>query len=153
MKRILAILLAIALALPGTAFAQPQRIDDTGSQVLGGLVRMQWESETPSATSPNMLQGQITVLVRLDMSPWLGQRGRVYHVLSKQPTPVEARWTTRGVLLPGTVRDGERTLVYAGTVSADRLEDTFTLLIRANGDLLSQPEQLEFSFEFEPEGS
>jgi hypothetical protein len=91
--------------------------------------------------------------VRLDTSPWNGRRGRIYHQLSRQGNPVTVSWTTRGPLLPGEVRDGERTLVYTGLVSTDLLEDTFLLTITANADQLSRLDQLEFSFEFEPEGS
>jgi hypothetical protein len=97
--------------------------------------------------------GKVTVLVRLDTAPLRGRRGRLFHVLSKQPSPVQAEWTTRGVLLPGSVADGERTLVYAGLIDQDLIEDTLQLTIIADGKLLSRPEQLEFSFEFEPEGS
>lgn len=145
-------MIALLALCSAPAMAQSQRVDDSGTQVLGGLVRMKWESVAPQPGKANLLVGQITVLVRLDMSPWRGRRGRLYQELSKQPSPVTASWTTRGALLPGAVRDGERTLVYAGSVDADRFEDTFILTIQADADLLSRPEQLEFSFTFEPEG-
>lgn len=134
-----------------TAQAQAVRIDDSSSQVLSGLVRMKWENPAPG--SGDMLVGQVTVLVRLDTSPFKGRSGRIYHVLGRQATPVEASWTARGPLLPGAVSEGERTLVYAGPITTDLIEDTFVLTIRADGNLLSRPEQLEFSFEFEAEGS
>ena len=44
-----------AAAVEGTA----QRVDDSGSQVLGGLVRMQWLDASPG--SSNLMAGQVTV--------------------------------------------------------------------------------------------
>lgn len=149
---VLAALLALLLC-PGPAQAESHRVDDSASQVLGGLVRMKWETAAPQPGRANMLVGQVTILVRLDMSPWKGRSGRLYHQLEKQPSPVLASWTTRGALLAGELRDGDRTLVYAGLVTTDRMEDTFVLTLRADADLLSRPELLEFSFVFEPEGT
>lgn len=142
-----------ALLLPFGAQAQAQRIDDSGTQVLGGVVRLKWQKAAPAPGEPNLLVGQVTVLVRLDVSPWKGRRGRIYHQMSRQGNPVTASWTTRGALLPGEVRDGERTLVYAGLVTGDLIEDTLVLTLTANADQLSRLDQLEFSFEFEPEGN
>ena len=150
MSRLLPLLLCLLLAAPA-ALAQAIPVDDSSSQVLGGLVRMEWEDPAPGRS--DRLMGRVTVLVRLDTAPLRGRRGRIFHVLAPQSTPVQAEWTTRGVLLPGTVADGERTLVYAGAIDQDLIEDTFQLTIIADGRLLSRPEQLEFSFEFEPEGS
>lgn len=134
----------------GAARAQAVRLDDSASQVLTGLVRMQWEDPAPGRS--DMLVGQVTVLVRIDTSELRGRSGRIFHVLGRQATPVEASWTARGPLLPGQLKDGERALVYAGPISTDLLEDTFVLTLRADANLLSRPEQLEFHFEFEADG-
>jgi hypothetical protein len=147
----LALLLA-ALAAPLPAMAQAQRVDDSASQVLSPLVRMKWEDLAPGGS--NDLVGQVTVLVRLDVSPWRGRNARIYHVLSPQPQGrVHASWTTRGALLAGSLRDGERTLVFSGPITTDMLEDTFVIQLRADGDQMVRPEQLEFSFEIEAEGT
>ncbi|HEY9142968.1 MAG TPA: hypothetical protein VIM90_02925 [Arenimonas sp.] len=151
MIRIL-VLAALLLGASSAALAQQAvRLDDSSSQVLSGLVRMKWEDPAPGRS--DMLVGQVTVLVRLDTSPFKGRSGRIYHVLGRQATPVEASWTARGPLLPGAVRDGERTMVYAGPITTDLIEDTFVLTLRADANLLSRPEQLEFHFEFEAEGT
>ncbi|GAB2659454.1 hypothetical protein [Arenimonas aestuarii] len=128
----------------------PQRVDDSASQVLGGLVRMQWMDAAPG--NGNLMAGQVTVLARLDTSPWLGRNVRIYQVLDKQATPVRVEWTTRGPLLPGALSDGERALVYAGPVAEGSLSDTFVLTIFADGSLLERPEVLDFHFEIELEG-
>lgn len=148
MSRLAILTLLLALAAP-SARAETLRVDDSASQVLSGLVRMNWENPAPGRG--DAVVGQVTVLVRLDTSPFRGRSGRLYHVLDRQATPVEASWTARGPLLPGTLHDGERALVYAGPITTDRIEDTFVLTLRADGNLLSRPEQLRFHFEFEPE--
>lgn len=156
MSRALALLLLAAClaCLPRTGLAQQaHRVDDSASQVLGGLVRMKWKDVRPGPGASNELVGQTTVLTRLDMSPFRGRSGRLFMVLGPQSGPVRASWTTRGVLLPGELRDGERTLVYAGLVGADLFEDTMVLTITASADVFAQPDRLEFHFEFEPEGS
>jgi len=56
---------------------------------------------------------------------------------------------TQGRLLPGAVRSGERTLVHAGLIDADTLEDTLRLSIQADGRDLARGEQLAFSFEID----
>ena len=144
------IFIALFLLSAGAARAQAVRLDDSASQVLTGLVRMQWEDPAPGRS--DMLVGQVTVLVRIDTSELRGRSGRIFHVLGRQATPVEASWTARGPLLPGQLKDGERALVYAGPISTDLLEDTFVLTLRADANLLSRPEQLEFHFEFEADG-
>lgn len=147
-----ACLLLLLLLAPVPVLAQAaERLDDSASQVLSGLVRMKWEHPAPGAG--DALVGQVTVLVRIDTSAQQGRSGRIFHVLKGQATPVEASWTTRGVLLPGQVKDGERTLVYAGPITSPMMEDTFVLTIRADANLLSKPEQLEFHFEFEGDGA
>lgn len=151
MIRILA-LAALMFCASSVALAQQAvRLDDSSSQVLSGLVRMKWEDPAPGRS--DMLVGQVTVLVRLDTSPFKGRSGRIYHVLGREATPVQASWTARGPLLPGALSDGERALVYAGPITTDLIEDTFVLTLRADANLLSRPEQLEFHFEFEAEGS
>ena len=151
MIRSLAITMLLCAAATTAQAQQAVRMDDSSSQVMSGLVRMKWEDPAPGRS--DMLVGQLTVLVRLDTSPFKGRSGRIYHALGRQATPVEASWTTRGPLLPGAVREGERALVYAGLITTDMIEDTFVLTLRADASLLSRPEQLEFHFEFEAEGS
>ena len=56
-----------------------------------------------------------------------------------------------GPLLPGTLRDGERTLVYSGPIASNRLEDTFRMTIQADGERVLRPQDLVFSFEIELE--
>ena len=153
MNRLLtvALLIAACCASP-VASAQAYPVDDAGSQVLGGNVRMKWDSVLPRPGQPSTMTGRMTVLVRLDVSPWRGRSGRIYKKLAPQPSgPVLAQWTSRGVLLPGQLRDGERTLIYSGPIVADRLEDTLMVTLQADGDRLPDQSQLSFTFEIELE--
>jgi hypothetical protein len=51
--------------------------------------------------------------------------------------------------LPGELRSGERTLIYAGPIQTDTLEDTLRLAIQADGRKLRRDEQLAFAFEID----
>lgn len=156
MTRLAAILLAATMTLlvflPSPAKAQALPVDDSASQVLGSTLRLRWDEPMPIAGRAPTLSGTVTVLVRLDVRPWRGRIARIYQVLPKQPAnDVLATWTTQGPMLPGTLRDGERTLVYTGPIEMDELQDTFRLTIQANGDRMERTEQLKFSFEIELE--
>ena len=132
--------------------AETYKVDDSGSQVQSSSLRMKWDDPVPRAGTKSGLSGENTVLVRLNLSQWQGRQGRVYMTLPAQSAgPVAASWTTRGTLLPGVLRGGERTLVYAGPIQSDMLEDTMRLHIQADGARLTRAEQLNFSFEIDVE--
>lgn len=147
-------LVLVCLATAGThsVRAETHRVDDSASQVLSNQVRMKWDSTAPQRGARPTVTGDVTVLARLDVSPWAGRQGRIYLTLPVQPIgPVTARWTTQGRLMTGALRAGERALVYAGPIAGGRLEDTLQLTIQADGGELSRPEQLNFAFEIDLE--
>lgn len=112
-------------------------------------VRMQWASGSPGGTS--LVQGSMLAPLKLNTTRWQGKQGRVYMVLPPQSIgPVRARWTTRGLLLPGELLAGNRALVYSGTLPAF-LTETLMLKLEADGYRLSQPVRLEFRFEIDVE--
>ena len=149
------LLLALALAVTGVGDARAQaiRIDDSASQVLTpGQVPMQWRTIVPRPGEPPVIVGQVTVRIVLDLSKWVGRRGRIYHVLAPSTVgDVVARWSSDGTLAPGTVRDGQRTLVFDGLITTARLVDTFRLVIEADGQRVTRPQALDFGFELELE--
>ena len=113
---------------------------------------MRWDSGAPGPGRAQTMSGAVTVLARLDLAPWRGRNARVYLVLPAQPFgPVAASWTTRGRLLPGALRAGERALVFAGPVVDDRLEDTLRLRLETAGAHLERAESLQFHFEIDTE--
>lgn len=144
-----ALLGLMSVALPGRA--ETFRVDDSASVVEGGQVRMKWDEVAPVAGSSSQLTGRMRVQARLDLAPWRGRQGRIYLTLPMDAVPVTAHWTSRGRLLPGTLRSGDRTLVYAGPITADRLEDTLDFTLHADGRRLQRDEQLEFVFEIDLE--
>ncbi|MFT3898360.1 MAG: hypothetical protein QM719_11825 [Thermomonas sp.] len=136
--------------LAATASAQAYRVDDSSSQVLGGPLRLKPITPMPHGELATAVFGQTRVLVRLDVAPWKGRQGRIYMTLPQQADgQVVASWSTQGRLLPGTLRSGERTLVHAGPIDADTLEDTLRLSIQADGSGLARGRQLAFSFEID----
>jgi hypothetical protein len=150
--RRLAAVLLLALCSAAPAFAQAIPVDDSGSQVLSSTLKMQWDDALPRGGANATLSGTLTVHVRLDVAPLRGRRGRIYQVLPTQAaSPIRATWTTGGMLLPGSLEDGGRALVYAGPIDTDLIEDTLRLTIQAKASRLSRQEQLHFAFEFEPD--
>ena len=148
-----ALLLSFTALSVFPAAAQTFPVDDSASQVLeAGPLKMRWNTLVPQPGQASTMTGQVVVLVRLDVSPWRGRRARIYQTLPSQPIgPVDVRWTANGPLLPGALRDGGRTLVYAGPIQSDRLEDTFRITIQADGNRVLRPQDLTFAFEIELE--
>ena len=146
-----AILLLLLWSAAG--MAQTFRVDDSASEVLdSGPVKMRWDRLVPQPGQPSTMTGQVVVLVRLDVSPWRGLNARIYQTLPPQPIgPVDVQWTTNGPMMAGRLRDGGRTLVYAGPIQADHLEDTLRLTIQVDGNRVLRSQDLQFSFEIEPE--
>lgn len=150
MTRFFSILLAATLLIAAPARAGTYRIDDSASVVESPSVRMRWDEIAPGGAS--RVTGKLTVHARLDVSPWTGRMGRIYLTLpTTAAPPVTATWTTRGRLLPGALRSGERTLVYAGPIPGPVLEDTLQLVLQADGRELVRGEQLSFTFEIDLE--
>jgi hypothetical protein len=147
------LLLLIATLWASPIAAQTYPVDDSASQVLeAGPIKMRWDRLVPQPGQASTMTGQVVVLVRLDVSPWRGRRARIYQTLPSLPIgPVDVRWTTNGPLLPGTLRNGGRTLVYTGPIQASRLEDTFRMTIQADGNRVLRPQDLTFAFEIELE--
>ena len=146
-------LLLIAMLWASPVTAQTFPVDDSASQVLeAGPIKMRWDALVPQPGQASTMTGQVVVLVRLDVAQWRGRRARIYQTLPSLPIgPVDVRWTANGPLLPGTLRNGGRTLVYAGPIQSDRLEDTFRMTIQADGNRVLRPQDLTFAFDIELE--
>lgn len=155
MNRYLSLLFIAAVWLIGALPAHAQqtyRVDDSASQVLASNVRMKWDSIAPRSGENPTVSGDVGILVRLDTSPWVGRQGRIYMMLPAQASgEITATWSSQGRLMPGVLRSGERTLVYAGLLPAGLLEDTLRLTLQADGGKLVRAEQLNFSFEIDVE--
>ncbi len=151
MRRPHAALLLALLACAATAGAQTHRVDDSASQVLSSTLRLRPDQSPVRGVLSTRVSGEVEVRGRLDVSPWRGRPGRIYMLLPPDASVAAyaAQWTTRGRLLAGALRPGERALVYAGALPDALLEDTLRLHIEADGARLRRAEQLAFSFEID----
>lgn len=139
------------LVLCGPAVGATFRVDDSLTLPSNAQTTMRWKSAAPTRADASIVEGAVTVTVRLNLAPWLNKNGQIYMVLPQQPAigQVTAEWTTQGRLLPGKVLSGERTLVYSGPIKTSLLEETMTVKVQANGNRLAMPQRLEFSFEID----
>ena len=145
-----AVVTAALAACVVPAMAQTYRVADSASQVLGGTLRLPPQPSSGRGQLDSNVAGEIAVAVRLDVSPWKGRQARIYLTAPMRPgAAVSTRWTSQGHLLPGELRSGERTLVYAGPIQNDTIEDTLRLAIQADGRKLRRDEQLAFAFEID----
>lgn len=137
--------------LPGNASAATFRVDDSGTRISSPLVPMRWRTLVPGRGSDNSAEGQAQVALRLNVLPWLNQRGRIYMALAPAPSgdTIRATWRTQGRLLPGSLQSGGRTVVYEGLLPSPTIEETIELTITADGRGLASPQALQFSFEIE----
>jgi len=151
MKSLRLLLAGVALFCAATgSWAESHRVDDSSSQVLGTTLKLRPVAHLAHDNRMNVVSGDINVAVRLDVSPWKGRQGRIYMTLPKQSDgTLAATWTTRGQLLPGVVRTGGRTLVYAGLIREGLLEDTLQLNVQGDERRLPRDAQLAFAFEID----
>lgn len=132
---------------PFAASGQSFRVDDSGTVVLNPVLTMQWNPVGRSVAS-SIVSADTRVSVQLNLANWIGRSGRIYMVLPRTSGPsVRATWTTGGGLLPGTLISGDRTLVYAGPISAPIMRDQINIKLEADGSRLESPEALGFGFE------
>jgi hypothetical protein len=143
--------LACVTAGPVTAHAGTFRVDDSGTRVSAPLVPMRWRTLVPGRGSDNTAEGQLQVALRLNVLPWINQRGRIYMTLAPAPSgdTIRATWRTQGRLLPGSLQSGGRTVIYEGALPSPTIEETIELIITADGRGLTAPQALQFSFEIE----
>ena len=135
--------------IPFARSGQSFRVDDSGTVVLDPVLAMQWKPVGRSSTS-SIVSAETRVSVQLNLASWIGRSGRIYMVLPRTSGPsVRATWTTGGGLLPGTLISGDRTLIYAGPISAPIMRDQIDIKLEADGARLASPEALGFGFEID----
>jgi hypothetical protein len=145
--------LALAFGIIWTSAAQGKTttIDNSGSQALEPLVSMRWKSAMPSRSGANNLMiGNTTIRVRLNVMPWLKRSGRIYLSLpAQQPGPIAVSWIAQDRFHSGQVRSGNRVLLYAGSITTPLLEDVLKFQFEVNGSLIRHPFPLSFHFEMD----
>ena len=146
-RALAAVLLAL---LAGQASAATYRVDDTGTVVGQPVTPMRWRQRVPGRVADNTVEGQVSVALRLNLSQWVMRQARIYMLLA--PTENErlvATWRTQGRLLPGSMRGGDRVLVFEGMVREPFLQETILLNLTADGRALERAQSLQFNFEIE----
>ena len=79
---------------------------------------LHWREAAPRGGASHQMTGTLPLRVRLNVAPWLKRTGRIYLVLpAQQPGGMTATWTTHGLLLPGQLTAGSRSLVYSGLIT------------------------------------
>ena len=107
------------------AIASALRIDDTGTVVADPVVGMKWKNLVPGRGANHTVEASTRVDLALNLAPWLNKRARIYMVLAQAgDTQVLARWSTQGRLLAGSLRSGERALVFDGPVALSNLRES-----------------------------
>jgi hypothetical protein len=149
LSRRVACWLGLCALLTNQVWASPYRLDDSQSHTVPPNVQMQWRTIAPGQGDTGM-EAWVRVNVRIATREWLGRSGRIYMVLPRdQSANLEANWTTQGRLLAGRLVAGERTLVWAGVVAGDTLEDQLLVRLRAASDWGASSRRLNFHFELD----
>ena len=142
---LLAFLLVAAWAQAATF-----RVDDSLTLPNETSTPMKWRSLAPNRAVGHAVEGSSVLTIRLNVAPWLKRNGRIYMGLPEQPIgQVSAQWSTQGKLLAGQLASGSRTLVYAGPIRTNLIEDTIVLRLQADGRRLAAPQRLQFYFEID----
>ena len=140
-----------ALSVAGVSAAATYVVDDSGSIPFETNVSTRWRDGLSGGRQmSNDIEGGATVTIRLNLQPWLNRNGRIYLALPQQPIGVvNVEWATQGRMLPGKLQSGERTLVYAGPIRTNFLEDNFTVRVVADGRRVVATQRLQFHFEID----
>jgi hypothetical protein len=143
--------LAFSIIWSAAAHGKTTTIDDSGSQSLEPMVSMRWKSATPSRSgTDNLMIGNMTIRVRLNVMPWLKRSGRIYLLLpAQQPGPIGVSWLARDRFHSGQVRSGNRVLVYAGPITTPFLDDVLKFQFEVDGTLIRRPFPVTFHFEMD----
>lgn len=140
----------LGLLIVSASHADSIRLDDSGSYAVQPHVRMQWQSAIASTGSSAATEARVRVQIRIDTRAYAGQQGRIYMVLPLDAgPPLRTQWQTEGRLLPGSLVSGGRTLVYAGPLPGNALEDQLSVQLSSNASWLSDSRRLNFYFELD----
>lgn len=144
-----AVPLSLALVWAGLASAGTQRMDDALTHTVPASAQMQWRPISTADPAAGM-ETWVRVNVHVDTRAWAGQTARIYMVMGQDAGgTVEAVWTSQGSLLPGRLTPGQRTLVHAGAVPTDSLQDQLQLRLRSGADWATTQRRLNFHFEID----
>lgn len=151
--------LAALLVTVGGVHAQTV-LDDTLSPRSQVHVTPRWTYQvarggTNSAALNSLVAHVDGLEVRLDTSAWIGKRVQIFMQLPldmiglRAPGAMRVDWTTRGTLLGGSARPGERSLVFKGKITGKELVDTLDLVIHIDARYMDSPIRIQPRFEIQ----
>jgi hypothetical protein len=141
--------LLVALMASNAHAATTALVDDSATVVLDGTPTMAWRL-VPPKNRDNTIVGRSRVNIRLATAPWIGKTGKIYMLLPPESaSSIKIKWRSQGRLLEGQLSPGGRTLVYAGAIREQRLEDIFDINVEADGSKISNVQRLRFYFEID----
>ena len=132
----------------------PIRLDDSQSPRQRIETQARWSNVGDSDFSEDEFNEQVAEIVgfesRLRTAPYVGRNASIYLALPRiskglrLATAMRLEWTSRGRFASGSVRPGDRALVFRGKIDAPTFVETIDLRILIDG------RYLEHGLEFEP---
>ena len=155
--KVVALLAMLALAAPA-ALAAPKRLDDRASPRSLVNVESRWvhSGNGLNAEQLNAMVATIPNLeFRLDTSPYVGKRARIYLVIPdfvqglRAPNGMRVEWTTRGQFMAGAALPGQRALVYDGLIQRPSMQESLDLSIYLDARYLERGLRFDPAFEID----
>jgi hypothetical protein len=149
--------LLVALVAPASAAT---RLDDSLSPRQRVEIAPRWVSERVqgpvSDDQLNALVAEVLQLeVRLDTAKYVGQQAEIYLRLPvaivglQSPAGLRLEWRTRGFFAPGSVRPGDRLLLFRGSITQPVMGDTFDFVLHFDGRYIQRGLQFDPIYEIE----
>ncbi len=152
-----AMVLLGALVAPAGAAT---RLDDSLSPRQRVEIVPRWVSES---TSARLTDEQLNALVaevrqfevRLNTAPYVGKAAEIYLRLPvaivglQSPAGLRLEWRTRGFFAPGSVRPGDRLLLFRGAITQPVMGDTFDFVLHFDGRYIQRGLQFDPIYEIE----
>lgn len=141
---------ALILACAAASHAATHRLDDQGTQVLGGRLLLDWAPPSRAQARLQTLSGRAVVDLRLNTQAWQGRQGRIYLLLDKDGDPsVQLQWAAQGRIRAGTLQSGGRTLLFEGLLPGPRLEQRLELRVSTQAGWRGDHRALNFYCELD----
>ncbi len=152
-----ALALLVGCAAPAVAAT---RLDDSLSPRQRVEIVPRWVSQSTSGpASDEQLNALIAEIqqfeVRLNTAKFVGQEAEIYLRLPvaivglQSPAGLRLEWRTRGFFAPGSVRPGDRLLLFRGKVTQPVMGDTFDFVLHFDGRYIQRGLQFDPIYEIE----
>jgi hypothetical protein len=151
--------LAFALLFVSLGASAGVKLDDSASPRSRVDATVRWLHAGEGLTTPDLLNAMVAkepnLEIRLDTSPYVGKKARIYLVVPdfmpglRSPTGMRVEWKTRGTFLAGSALPGARTLVYDGTIQRASIHESLDLSLYLDARHFERGLRFEPSFEID----